>query len=234
MRGETLLAVLQLNDSSFPTGRYTLSHGLEAFAEEGLVATPCTPSSLAALLGDCLRFGVATSDGVALACAHRSVDRYGGIDLDQAVAADQRLTSVKLQREVRDASCKTGRALLAAAPMAVDVELSEYAQLVEGEHTPGNHAIVVGLLAAAAGVPRFVAVAGELFAFCTGWVAAAVRLGLTDHLTAQLVLRDVRPVVSTAAKSAERGSVTDIWSSTPLLDVMAMRHEQAKLRLFST
>jgi urease accessory protein len=234
MRGETLLAVFQLNDSSLPTGRYTLSHGLEAYVDEGLLSTPSAPDVLAALLRDCIRFGVATSDGVALACAHGCIGRDGGMHLGRVVAADQRLSAVKLPRELREASSKTGRALLAAAPMAAGVDLSGYAQLVEGEETPGNHAIVLGLLAALIGVPRFVAVAGELSAFCTGWVAAAVRLGLTDHLTAQLVLRHVRPAVSTAAKRAELGSVADISSSTPLLDVMAMRHEQAELRLFST
>ena len=68
-----LLAVLQLSDSAFPSGRYTLSHGLETFAQEGLLERPCPPARLAALLGDCIRFGVGPSDGVALACAHRAV-----------------------------------------------------------------------------------------------------------------------------------------------------------------
>ena len=71
MRGETLLALLQLTDSGFPSGRYTLSHGLETFAQEGLLGTPSAPDALRALR-DFIRFGVASSDGVALACAHRA------------------------------------------------------------------------------------------------------------------------------------------------------------------
>ena len=73
MRGEALLAVLQLSDSGFPSGRYTLSHGLEAFAHAGLLETPCPPDALAALLGDCIRFGVGPSDGIALACASECI-----------------------------------------------------------------------------------------------------------------------------------------------------------------
>jgi urease accessory protein len=60
-----------------------------------------------------------------------------------------------------------------------------------------------------------------------------VRLGLTDHLTAQLLLRRVRPVLAAAAEQAVAGGVDLISACTPLPDVMAMRHEQAGLRLFA-
>ena len=233
MRGDAFLAVLQLSDSGFPSGRYTLSHGLEAFAHEGLLETPCAPEALAALLGDCIRFGVGPSDGIALACAHRAVDADGGVDVERVVRIDRRLSAVKLAREGREASARTGRALLAAAPAVAGVRMEGYVDLVEVGHTPGNHAVVLGLLSALLGIPPFDAVAGELSAFSTGWVAAAVRLGLTDHLTAQLVLRRVHPVLVEAAERAVVGDVDEIASCTPLPDLMSMRHEHAELRLFS-
>jgi urease accessory protein len=234
MRGEALLAVLQLSDSGFPSGRYTLSHGLEAFAHEGLLETPCGPDALAALLGDCIRFGVGPSDGIALACAHRAVDADEVVDAERVVRIDRRLSAVKLAREGREASARTGRALLAAAPAVAGVRMQGYADLVEVGHTPGNHAVVLGLLAALLDVPPFDAVVGELSAFSTGWVAAAVRLGLTDHLSAQLVLRRVHPALVEAAERAVVGAVDDIASCTPLIDLMSMRHEHAELRLFSS
>jgi urease accessory protein len=234
MRGEALLAVLQLSDSGFPSGRYTLSHGLEAFAHEGLLETPCAPDALTALLGDCIRFGVGPSDGIALACAHRAVDADEGVDAERVVRIDRRLSAVKLAREGREASARTGRALLAAAPAVAGTRMQGYADLVAVGHTPGNHAVVLGLLSALLGIPPFDAVAGELSAFATGWIAAAVRLGLTDHLTAQFVLRRVHPVLVEAAERALVGDIDDIFSCTPLPDVMSMRHEHAELRLFSS
>src|SRR5919201_150870 len=175
MRGEALVAVLQLSDSGFPSGRYTLSHGLEAFAQEGLLETPCAPDALAALLGDCIRFGVAPSDGIALACAHRAVDPDGGIDVELAVRTDRRLSAVKLARELREASTRTGRALLAAAPAVAGVPMDGYADLVDIGYTPGNHAVVLGLLSSLLGVPAVDAVTGELSAYATGWLAVTVR-----------------------------------------------------------
>jgi urease accessory protein len=229
-----LLAVLQLSDSAFPSGRYTLSHGLETFTQEGLLERPCPPAELAELLGDCIRFGVAPSDGVALACAHRAVAPDGSVDLELAARADARLSAVKLAREVREASTRTGRALLIMATALQEAGLSDYGRLVHAGRAPGNHAVVLGLLDARLGVPRLEAVAGELYAFAAGWGAAAVRLGLTDHQTAQWLLHRVRPVLAEATERAAAGDVEDIFSCTPLPDVMSMRHEHAELRLFAS
>jgi urease accessory protein len=234
MRGGALLAVLQLSDSGFPSGRYTLSHGLESFAQSGLIQNPCPPDTLAVLLGDCIRFGVGPSDGVALACAHRAVAEDGGVDVELVVRTDRRLSAVKLAREAREASTRTGRALLTAAPAVAGVHMSGYVDLVDLGHAPGNHAVVLGMLAGLLDVPPFDAVAGELAAFSTSWVAAAVRLGLSDHLKAQLVLRRVRPVLVQAAEQAVAADVADICSCALLPDVMSMRHEHAELRLFSS
>jgi urease accessory protein len=234
MRGEALLAVLQLSDSGFPSGRYTLSHGLEAFAHEGLLETPCTRNTLGAFLADWIRFGVAPSDGIALACTHRAVHADGGVNTELAVRIDRRLSAVKLAREGREASTRTGRALLTAARAVAGVPMQGYADLVELGYTPGNHAVVLGLLGALLDVPAFDAVVSELSAFSTSWVAAAVRLGLIDHLTAQFVLRRVRPVLVEAAEGAAVGHVDEIASHTLLPDLMSMRHERADLRLFSS
>src|SRR5438034_8842434 len=78
----SLLSVLQLSDSAFPSGRYTLSYGLEAFAQSCRLTTPSNPSTLVALLSVSIRFGVAPSDGGALACAHRAAGRDGPADLE--------------------------------------------------------------------------------------------------------------------------------------------------------
>jgi urease accessory protein len=112
--------------------------------------------------------------------------------------------------------------------------MSGYAQLVDAEQVPGNHAVVLGMLDGLLCVPRLEAVAGELYAFSAGWVAAAVRLGLTDHMTAQLLLRRVRPVLAEAAERAVVADVERISACTPLPDVMSMRHEQAEVRLFAS
>jgi urease accessory protein len=229
------LSSLQLSDSAFPSGRYTLSHGLEAFAQSGQLAGPGLTARLATLLSDSIRRGVGPSDGVALACAHRATGRNGALDLEVVTRADERLTAVKLAREAREVSMRTGRGLLGTAVAAFGgTALVDYADRVRDGRSPGNHAVVLGLVTRRLGVPRLEAVVGELYAFSASWVSAAVRLSLIDHRTAQMLLHRVQAVTAEAALRAVDRDVIHISSCTPLLDVMAMRHEQAELRLFAS
>jgi urease accessory protein len=229
------LSLLQLTDSGFPSGRYTLSHGLEAFAQSDQLHSPVRRSTLEALLRDSVRFAIGPTDGVALACAHRAAGTDNQIDLDGLRTADERLTAVKLAKEAREASTRTGRALLDTATGTLGVTaMLEYAELVHTGRSPGNHAVVLGMLSAWSGVARLEAVAAELFAFSASWVAAAVRLALIDHRTAQGLLSRVRPVIVGAAIGAVTCGVTQIAACTPLIDVMSMRHEHAELRLFAS
>jgi urease accessory protein len=230
----SLLSLLQLSDSAFPSGRYTLSYGLEALVQSGHLTVPAERSALLRLLGGSIRFGAAPSDGVALACAHRTLGE-AGVDLDLLAHVDLRLTAVKLPREAREASTRTGRAVLAVATAAIGGgALHDYAVQVRAGGSPGNHAVVVGLLSAALSAPCVEAVVAELYAFSSSWVGAAIRLGLVDHRGAQALLHRVRPVIVTAALDVIDRDAGQISSCTPFLDVMAMRHEQAELRLFAT
>jgi urease accessory protein len=231
----SLLAVLQLSDSAFPSGRYTLSYGLESCVQSGHLTLPSDGSTLLALLRDSVRFGAAPSDGTALACAHRAAGADGAVDLKLVSEVDAWLTAVKLPREVREASARTGRAVLATATAALgEAALHDYAERVKRGHSAGNHAVVVGVLSALMGVPCLDAVAGELYAFSSSWAAAAVRLGLVDHRGAQALLHQTHAVIACAALDVVDRDVPQIASFTPLLDVMAMRHEEAELRLFAS
>lgn len=220
------LGSLQLADSLFPSGLYTLSHGLESFAQAGLLK----PAMLEGLLTDYLRHGVGPSDGAALACAHRAAE-VG--DLDMAVQADLRLTAVKLAREARTNSQRTGRQLLKTASSIFGGEaLRSYGGMVERGEAPGNHAVALGLAMAQLGIDREHAVAGELYAFAAGAVGSAVRLAVIDHHFAQVVLTALRPVIVQSARVHCPSNIRDIASSTPLIDIMAMQHERAEVRLF--
>ena len=220
------LGSLQLADSAFPSGLYTLSYGLEAFAQAGSLR----PARLGRLLADYLRYGVGPADGAALACAHRAAEAG---DLGLVAEADLRLTAVKLPREARESSRRTGRQLLATAGRVFGGELlPAYAAKVRGGGAPGNHAVVLGLAMARLGVARERALAGEFYAFASSAVGSAVRLAAIDHLVAQEVLHGLKPVIAEVALAHAESEVRDIAGCTPLIDVMCMRHERAELRLF--
>ena len=223
-----LLVSLQLTDSAFPSGFYTLSHSLEGFAQ----AKAVTAESMPELLVDLLRHTVGPSDAAALVLAHRAVCAE---DWDTAAQVDRRLHAAKLNRELRLASTRTGRQLLDVAGTVVGgPALERYAALVAAGAAPGSQGAVAGVVYAACGVDAQQAVAGDLFAFAASFVGAALRLRLTDHVRAQVVLRAVAPVIEEVAALALDADLADLGGCVPVADAMSGRHERAEARLFMT
>lgn len=222
------LGSLQLSDSFFPSGLFTLSHGIETFAQAGLL----TPPSLASVVSDLLRASVGPTDATAVAIAMRAA---GDKDLDTAAAADRRLTAVKIAREPRETSIRLGRQLLGLSREVFDSDLAgAYLGLVEAGNAPGNHAIALALLKTTLGIPVREAVAAELYSFAASCVGAAVRMSEIDHRNAQRILLLVQPVIELATADALEREIHEIGGSAPFIELMSMRHEQAGLRLFAS
>ncbi|MFF8594883.1 urease accessory protein UreF [Streptomyces sp. NPDC015220] len=223
-----LLVSLQLTDSAFPSGFYTLSHGLEGFVQEGAVDHDCLP----ALLHDLLRHGVGPSDATALALAHRAAQAQ---DWAAVAATDRRLHATKLNREMRQAAVRTGRQLLDLAAEVFGAEgIVRYHREVTARRAPGTQAVAAGVVYAATGVPVRQAVAADLFAFCASFAGAALRLRLTDHRLAQVLLRHTAPVIEEVTGQALTRDLDDLGATTFAADVMSARHERAEARLFAS
>jgi urease accessory protein len=225
---EVLLVSLQLADSAFPSGFYTLSHGLEGYAQ----AHAIDPAQLLELLKDLLRHSVGPSGGTAMAIAHRAATAG---DWDEVVAVDRRLSATILNREVRIASTRTGRQLLDVARESFGGNgVERLSVLVAERRTLATQPVVAGVVYADAGAPIAAAVTSELFAFAASFAGAAVRLRLSDHLRAQRLLRDAAPVIAEVAREALGRPLAELGACTPLADVMSARHERADARLFAT
>jgi urease accessory protein len=222
------LTIWQLADSAFPSGMYTLSHGLEAYAQEGAIE----PGDVPALLCDLLRHAIGPTDGTALALAHRGATS-GDWDLVRQV--DERLYASKLTSEARRATLRIGRQLL---PVCREVfpssRLSHLAALVSTGRVAGTQAVVIGVVYAGAGVPCRQAVAADLFAFSTSFAGAALRLRLVDHLGAQRLVRGAAAAIESEAHRATDAGLEEVGASAPLVDVMCARHEQARAKLFAS
>ncbi|MFD8607590.1 MULTISPECIES: urease accessory protein UreF [unclassified Streptomyces] len=223
-----LLVVLQLTDSAFPSGFYTLSHSLEGYVQERAV----DGESLPALLHDLLRNGVGPSDATALALAHRAASAG---DWAAVGAVDRRLYAAKLGREPRQAAVRTGRQLLDLAAEVFGADgIVRYHREVAAHRAPGTQAVAAGVVHAAAGVPVRQAVAADLHQFCASFAGAALRLRLTDHRLAQVLLRRTAPVIAETTRRALERGLDDLGATTFAADVMSARHERAEARLFAS
>jgi len=222
------LVAWQLADSAFPSGSYTLSHGLEGYAQDRAIAA----AELPGLLDDLLLHAIGPADATALALAHQGASAD---DWELVRSADERLHASKLTREPRQASLRVGRQLLdLCGEVFPSPPLARLAGLVAAGETPGTQPVVVAVVSAGAGVDCGRAVTTNLFAFCTSFAGAALRLRLADHRSAQTLIRGAAPAIEQASDAALRRRLDDIGGCAPLADVMSARHELAEAKLFAS
>ncbi len=220
------LSALQLSDTFFPTGRYTLSHGFEAFVQAGLVSK----AEVEALLRDYLENVLGPADGVALSHAHRATE---GRDLGRLMEIDRRLFALKLVREGREASRRVGKRILTTAvKLSPDPLLKDYLAAVGAGACPGNAAVALGAVAAALGIARREAMLIELYTFTASVLGAAMRLIRLDHEEAQLILGGLRHFMVRVVQENIDKSLQEMRAFAPLIDIMGAVHERARVRLF--
>jgi urease accessory protein len=227
-----LLVSLQLSDSAFPSGFYTMSHGLEGFRQRGLVDR----ESVGDLLEEMLVRTVGPGDATALARAHGAATWR---DWDAVADLDRLLHASKLSAELRTASVRSGRQL---ADIAAETfsgtsggeDVATWAGRIKARQTPGSQAVVTAVCYAATGVPVVQAVASDLFAFAVSYAGAALRLRLTDHRSTQVLLRRAQLVIEAVAADAVARPAADIGGFAPVGDIMSAEHERAEARLFTS
>jgi urease accessory protein len=231
MDGPALLATLQLADSAFPSGAYTLSGGLETLIEDGLVDGPADLAGCvrAALLGRAAR-----GDLAALVAAHRaSVEDPP--DVATIVAIDRRLEATKLAAEERQGSRRVGRRIaIETARLAPSPALAAYVAAIEAGTTPGMAAVAYGVAAAALAIPTVQAAVAAAHGTVLGLLGVAVRLGRIGHGDQQRLLRDARGLILEAVAMADETDWRALRPFAPGLDIAMARHETAPGRLFAS
>jgi urease accessory protein len=224
--GEEFVSALQLSDTFFPTGLYTLSHGFEAFVQAGLVSK----ANVEALLCDYLENVLGPADGVALAHAHRAA---AGQNLGHLLEIDSRLFAMKLVREARESSRRVGKRILTTViALRPEPLLTDYRAAVDAGACPGNAAVALGAAAAILGIAQKESILIELYTFAVSVLGAAMRLIRLDHEEAQLILSRLKPVMLRVAQENLDRSLQDMRAFAPIIDIMGMTHERAPIRLF--
>jgi urease accessory protein len=200
-----LLDLLQISDSSFPTGGYAHSVGLEGLYAMGDV-------ELEPHLRFLLRNGL---ERVELPVVRLAA---GGSD---AVELDQLMDVLLPARELREASRSMGRSLFRA--------VNAFAPLgARAEH----HAVVYGLIVREWRLDLDEALRAYAFSALRQQLAAAQRMGRIGQTAVQRLLHALKADVERAAVASHDLELEDIGGFAPLLDFAAMAHAHQPARLF--
>jgi urease accessory protein len=224
---EATLESFRLADSFLPVGTDSVSDGLEQFVATDEVTDV---DELAALLETYLRRQHGQAGLIALRAAHaatRADDLAGVLD------ADRRLEATTLAAELRESSTLTGERLLTLQrEVREDPFLDRYAEAVDGDETPGNYVVVLGVVTALAGVDAREACLLSCHELATAQLGAAQRLLRLGHTDVQRVLDELRPTMVAAVEDSADRSLAEMTPFAPLVDVLSAEHERADRRLF--
>ncbi|MGO1991369.1 MAG: urease accessory protein UreF [Corynebacterium sp.] len=235
---QPFLQALTYADSAYPSGRYTLSHGLEGLVQAGRVRGTAQVTDV---LAEHLRHTAAPGDGVATAVAVLTDD------LPTLLTVDHELSATKVTGELRRASTRVGRQLLLVTGQVEEQlggtqpdVLRAYAAAVAAKEAPGNQAVAAGVVHASHGMDAVTAVATELTGLAVGWAGAALRLRQCDHVGAQVAITAAHPVIAelsarcadTAAGLLVSGDWRLLGRASPGSDLASAAHESAPARLF--
>ena len=100
------LSMMQLSDSFFPTGMYSMSNGLEAIFYSG---KKIKAEELRELVKTYLEYQIGPADCTALGNAYEHAARS---NLAKLLEVDRAIFSMKLVQEIRDASVRSGTQLV--------------------------------------------------------------------------------------------------------------------------
>ncbi|MCC7367051.1 MAG: urease accessory protein [Chloroflexi bacterium] len=225
-----LLAALQLGDSLFPSGGFTLSHGLETLAERRLVTDA---ASLQTWIANTVRWQIGTTDAVATAAAWAAADDLD-LDLDLVAQIDRRLLATKLARESRQASERTGRQTLSTLAGLAGGRLADLRRLVLNRTTPGLYPVVLGVAGRQLGMEQRATVLLLLHLHVAGCLGAALRLIDVDDVEAQQIRFRLAPLLAAVADEALTIPWKEMYGCAVQTELMTMMHETAITRLFAS
>jgi urease accessory protein len=224
--GERLFSLLQVANSSFPTGSFSHSYGFETWIHDGVIKTPADAERRCR---DWLRYGVARGDGVAVVSAFRKT-LYA--DMEGLVALNILVGALKLGREAKEASLKTGAAFLAASRDVFRLpEMIRLEAAMQGEGAQPHHAVVYGVTAAGMGFTEEQAIETYLWSGFSNLIAVAGRLLPIGQVDLQRMIAASAPLVEECAEIARTRDEEMMSSLYAGLDAASMRHERLATRL---
>ena len=226
------IGLLQLSDSFFPTGMYTMSNGLEALFY-GNRKSIANPMDLLNLLKVYIENQIGPADCTALGAAYEQIVKN---NLPKLIEVDNLIFSMKLIEEIRNASSRSGTQLLRCVGSFVTEHsvMNGYLKAISSKKATGIFPVALAVSAHSLGIPRNKAALIMLYGFTVSMVGAALRLGVLQHFDGQMIIHQLRnTLVSTIRSNIDR-PLTGIWQFAPGIDLIQISHEKMLSKMFIT
>lgn len=221
------ISMLQLADSFFPAGMYTMSNGLESFFYQ---KRKRTSEEIKELIKVHLEQVIAPADCTALGNAY---DAASEKNLRRIMDIDNFLYAMKLIKETRDATIRSGKQVLRCLSYFLDDSLvDKYNRFVLEKKAYGVYPVSLAISANSFGISKQKAGVMMLYGYVVSMVGAALRLGMIQHFDGQKIIHELKPVVTAAVDKFIERPLEGMWQFAPHLDIIQVDHERMDSKMF--
>ncbi|HEX7033857.1 MAG TPA: urease accessory UreF family protein [Nitrososphaera sp.] len=225
------IGMMQLADSFFPTGMYTTSSGLEAifYSERKRMSTDELRNLVRVFIEQQIGPADCTALGNAYDCASKG-------DLDSLLEVDNIIHAMKMVKEIREASSRSGTQMLRCIHSFSPNNkiLAGYLAALKDGRGHGTYPVALAIAANVFSIPKRKACIMMLYSFSVSIVGAALRLGMLQHFDGQKIIDELKPIISKTVESYIERPMEGIWQFAPQLDIVQMTHERMSSKMFIT
>jgi urease accessory protein len=222
-----LLRLLQLCDPALPVGSFSHSAGLETYVQLGIVKDAATAK---AFVTGMLSQNIHYTDAALVSLVYDAIINNQANEIKQL---DELCTAVKLPKEMRLASQKTGARLIKLfQPLCNNHWLNQYAAAVNSKELHGHYCIAFGIIAQAMQIAKTDALTGFYYNAAAGFVTNSVKLVPLSQHTGQELLFSLQPLITELVQKNQQPNKDLLGLCCPGFDIRSMQHEQLYSRLY--
>ncbi|MBI3638821.1 MAG: hypothetical protein HY223_00715 [Thaumarchaeota archaeon] len=225
--------LMQLADSFFPSGMFGLSNGLESLVKHDRIKNK---QDVLNFIEQQIEFQLVPCDCIVFLIA---MDAAKNENIEELVEADNRFYSMRLIREVRNTSVRTGSQILnCIIQMTFDKKkiniAKNFQKKITSNETVGTYPVCLGIAANLLDIPAKSGVRMMLYSFSQSVIAAAIRLGIIEHISGQIILTTLADKINYISENIKKESLNSLWQLTPVTDIFQMIHEHDDSKMFIT
>ncbi len=217
--------ILQLCGGTFPTGGFSQSYGLETYVAREKVHNI---ESFRSFLESYLMITIGTFEGPAFMEAY---DLAGTWEEDKLIELHELLDAMKLTKENKEASNRTGKSLLrVASQMIEDEKLVAFYDKYGKKGLSGP--IALGIVCGRLGVDKDLSLESYIFATLNGLIQSGIKLIPLGNVEAQKLLHEMNSYTKDIIETTKATKIDEISNFCPALDIASMQHEVLPTRLY--
>ena len=222
--------MMQLSDSFFPTGLFATSSGIEFLFFNKKIKNS---DELCDLIKIFIKYQIGPADCVAHSNAYDLAQKS---NLPEIINVDQNIFFMKLVKETRDSSTRSGIQLVRGVSSFIKENkvLNFYQDAINNGEASGVYPVAFAIVSSSMGIEKEKSALAMLHGFVVSVVGAALRLGMIHHYEAQKIIHEIKPTISQCVVDNMGKSITEMWQFVPEIDVVQISHENMNSKMFIT